>query len=174
MPKSKFPISNQIQNPNIKFEIKKRVGDKPLLVVVPDVAMAKKYLEWNATLDNLAKKYWPGALTIVGKCRKKIFGKNLVSGAVGKDNTVAVRVTAHPFLKLITEKLGVPLVATSANLADAGEIYDSAEAIKIFANLENAPDAIVDAGVLPKNLPSTIVSVVDDNIKVLRQGSVRL
>src|SRR3989339_315883 len=49
------------------FAIKGRVGDKPLLVVVPDIKMAKKYLKWNTTLDNLAQKYWPGALTMVGE-----------------------------------------------------------------------------------------------------------
>ena len=43
------------------FKIKGRPSDKPLLIVVPSVEMAKKYLEWNEQIDELAKKYWPGA-----------------------------------------------------------------------------------------------------------------
>ena len=98
----------------------------------------------------------------------------LANGVVAPDGTVAVRVSADSFLQSLTKKLGCPLVATSANLAGAGEIYDSQELIKIFENADNAPDAIVDAGILPKNLPSTIVSVVGNTINILRQGEVKI
>ena len=54
------------------FKIKGRKSDKPLLVVVPTVEMAKKYLKWNDTLDKLAKKYWPGALTIIGEYKRDL------------------------------------------------------------------------------------------------------
>ena len=49
------------------FQIKGRRQDKPLLIVVPNVEMAKEYLEWTLLLEELAIKHWPGALTIVGK-----------------------------------------------------------------------------------------------------------
>ncbi len=152
------------------FKIKGRASSKPLLIVVPDIKMAKKYLVWNDSLDNLAKKFWKKdapPLTVVGEYNKS---ENLASGVVAKDNTVAVRVTSHAFLKFFTEKLGMPIVATSANLSGGGEIYDASEAIKIFANAKYAPDAIIDVGVLPISPPSTIVSVVGNNLKILRQG----
>jgi len=49
------------------FKIKGRRGDKPLLVVVPTVEMAREWLEWTPLVEKLAEKYWPGALTIVSK-----------------------------------------------------------------------------------------------------------
>jgi L-threonylcarbamoyladenylate synthase len=152
------------------FKIKGRVDDKPLLVVVDSIETAKKYLVWNDVLEKLAQKYWPGPLTIVGEYA----GDNLAAGVVGKDNTVAVRVSDFPLLKSITEKIGRPLVATSANLAGQENIYDSQKIIDIFASQKYQPDIILNYGQLPINQPTTLVSVVDDNLKILRQGKIIL
>lgn len=173
------------------FQIKDRRPDKPLLIVVPNIEMAKERLEWNDLLDSLAKKYWNnfsvGPLTVVGKVKiAKEYpplvpplnkgGKwgVLAKGVVAQDETVAVRVTNAEIPKYLSEQLGKPIVATSANISDAGEIYDSRELIKMYEDREFQPDAIIDAGVLPKNPPSTIVSVVDGELKVLRQGAVKV
>ena len=80
------------------FKIKEREWNKLLLVVAPNIKMAKKYLVWNETLQKLAKKYWPGPLTVVGDYRhRNWFGKNLVIGVVSEQKTIAVRITADPF-----------------------------------------------------------------------------
>lgn len=158
------------------FQIKGRRPDKPLLVVVPTVEMAKEYLVWNDKLEKLSK-LWPGALTVVSKLKvksEKVKVSELAKGVVGTDGTVAVRVTNAEIPKYLSEQLGRPVVATSANLADAGDIYDSQELIKMYEDREFQPDAIIDAGVLPHNPPSTIVSVVNDKLKVLRQGKLEI
>lgn len=162
------------------FKIKNRDNKKPLLVVVDSVDGAKKYLEWGELLGNLAKKYWDDdqarPLTIVGKYQFPITlsKTTLVSGVVSKDNTLAVRVTKHSLLKQLCQKLGHPIVATSANISDAVEIYDSEEIKKSFAGREYFPDILVDAGLLPINSPSTIISVVENKVTMLRQGEVKI
>lgn len=146
------------------FKIKGRKNDKPLLVIVPTIEMAKKYLVWNDLLEELADKFWPGPLTIVGEWNKK---ENLAKGVVAADNTIAVRVTNFPLTKFLSAQLGRPLVATSANLADAGDIYDSKKiAVK--------SDILVNGGELPHNPPTTIVSVVNNNLQILRQGQTKI
>ena len=152
------------------FKIKGRGRDKPLLVVVPTIKMAKDYLEWNETLGELAKKDWPGALTIVVRVKPS----NLAKGVVSKDGTVAIRVTAAETPKYLSEQIGKPIVATSANLADVGDVYNSDELIEMYTDKEFFPDAIIDVGVLEKNPPTTIISVVGGNIKVLRQGEIKI
>lgn len=152
------------------FKIKGRSSDKPLLVVVPNIEMAKKYVVWNETLEKIAQQYWPGAVTVVGAYG----GGGLAQGVVAKDNTVAVRVTANPLLQSITEKMGRPLVATSANVSDAGDIYASAAAIEMFKPREVQPDIILNFGELPKNPPTTIVGIVGGKATILRQGSVKI
>lgn len=150
------------------FKIKMRRTDKTFLVVVPTIEMAKEYLEWNELLQKISEKYWPGALTVVGRAREGFF----VDGIVADDGTMAVRVTADPWINELSAQLGKPIVATSANLADGGEIYGVSEIKKVFQDKEFQPDIIVDAGILHKNLPTTIISVVDNKLKILRQGEI--
>lgn len=157
------------------FKIKGRSNDKPLLVVVPNVEMAKKYLVWNETLKKIAAIYWPGPVTVVGEVKSnQTTDNNLATGVISKDNTIAIRVTADPFLQSITEKLGQPLVATSANIADAGDIYRASDILTMFEKRKEQPDIVLDYGQLPKRPPTTIVSVVENEIKILRQGEVKI
>ncbi len=152
------------------FAIKGRDPSKPLLVVVPTVAMAQRYLEWNKTLERLAQKYWPGPLTIVGRYHHTPNTPSLASGVVATNGTVAVRVTKYPYLRDLTRVLDKPLVATSANEAGQPPLYDSALAEALCAQLSVEPDIIVDAGSLPRTSATTLVSVVDDAVQILRQG----
>lgn len=152
------------------FQIKGRTDDKPLLIVVDSVEVAKKYLRWNENLEKLSQKYWPGSLTVVGE----YIGSDLANGVVGKDKTAAVRVTNFPLLKSITEKIGRPLVATSANLAGQENVYDSKKIVEIFSNQKEQPDIILSYGQLPENPPTTLVSVVGGELKILRQGKLSI
>lgn len=167
------------------FKIKGRQTDKSLLAAVPSIAMAKQYLEWNEAVEELAGKYWPGPLTVIGRyagsrgkykssSKSETVNRKLAAGVVSADNTVAIRVTAHPLLKSITEKLGRPLVATSANLAGAGDAYDAAEISASFRDKNFQPDILLDYGRLPERPPTTIVSVVGGVTKVIRQGDVKI
>jgi L-threonylcarbamoyladenylate synthase len=156
--------TNQTAVDNI-FKIKSRPDRRPLLVVVPTVEMAREYLVWDDLLEDLSAKYWPGPLTIVGKAKG-----GLAQGVISPDNTVAVRVSAHPVVKYLSENLGRPLVATSANISGAGDLYSAKEIEKIFEQNKIAPDAIIDAGDLSQTKPTTIISVGDGKIKILRQG----
>lgn len=152
------------------YEIKGRPENKPLLVVVGSKDEAKKYLHWTPMLEKISDKYWPGALTVVSDAVPSALAK----GVVSKDNTVAVRVTANPLLISITEKLGKPLVATSANISGAGDMYSSEAAIEMFKGNENKPDIILNQGELPKNKPSTVVRVYHDKFQILREGEVKI
>lgn len=159
------------------FKIKGREKDKSVLVVVDSVETAKKYLRWNEAVEKIAQKYWPGPLTIVGECvamPTEEAGQGLAPGVVGADNTVAVRVSAYPFLKSITKKIGRPLVSTSANLSGASSLFDPGEIIKIFSEQENQPDVILNTGVLPQNISTTIVKITADKVDVLRQGDLNI
>lgn len=152
------------------FKIKGRKSDKPLLVVMPTIEMARKFLKWNSLLDKLSKKYWPGALTVVGEAQ----GKNLANGVVAKDNTVAVRVTSHPLLVSITEKVGRPLVATSANISGEENIYEAEKIYQTFETQTEKPDLILNYGILPKTRPTTIIKINNEKIEVLRQGELEV
>lgn len=153
------------------FKIKGRRPDKPLLVVVPTIEMAKKYLVWSPLIEQIATKYWPGPLTIIGEYQKSSSpADDLAPGVVSSNGTLAIRVTAHLFVKSVVEKLGRPLVATSANISDTGELFSADDIIAQFKDRPFQPDIILNNGILPKHAPTTIVQVHADRFEILRQG----
>ncbi|EKE06599.1 MAG: Sua5/YciO/YrdC/YwlC family protein [uncultured bacterium] len=151
------------------FAIKKRQAHKSVLVVVPEVSMIIPFISWTPTLQNIADKYWPGALTVVVKVKdKNIFP----AGVVNEDGTMAFRVTEHPLAAEISQKLNSPLVSTSANIVSMNSPYDIESVLQMFESEEIKPDIIIDAGTLPTRSPSTVIKVVDERIEILRQGEV--
>ena len=153
------------------FAIKKRQAHKSVLVVVPEVSMIIPFISWTPTLQNIADKYWPGALTVVVKVKdKNVFPP----GVVNEDGTMAFRVTDHPLASKISKKLNSPLVSTSANIASLESPYDIEAVLHMFEYEDIQPDIIIDGGNLQHRSPSTIVKVVGENVEVLRQGEVVL
>lgn len=150
------------------FAIKERPKNKPLLVLVDSVENAKKYLVWNGNLNNLAKKYWPGPLTIIAHANEE--GKKLANGVVSVEGKIAFRVTAHSLAKKLAQTLGKPLVSTSANIGGDKEIYDPKILVETFSHHEPAPDLLMDFAVLPFCPPTTIVDVTGETVKIIRQG----
>jgi tRNA threonylcarbamoyl adenosine modification protein (Sua5/YciO/YrdC/YwlC family) len=83
-----------------------------------------------------------------------------------KQKQVGIRVPQAPLMLAIAAKLGRPIVTTSATL-DENEALTDAKSIKDV--LGSRLDLILDGGPQPSE-PSTIVSLIDDEIVVLRQG----
>lgn len=152
------------------FAIKKRQTTKSMLVLMADVAMAKQYVAWSEPLDELARRYWPGALTVVAPLKP---GVEIARGVVGEEDTLAFRITSHPLALALVTALGRPLVSTSANLSSLASPYDCASVLNMFANEAVQPDWVFDAGSLPERSPSTIVQIAPGQpLQVLRQGEI--
>ena len=111
-----FVISCRIDNSKAVrrlFKIKKRSKNKAVLVLSDSLKMVQEYTLpiGEDVIKNLIKKFWPGPLTIVLKANlKKV--DILVRG--GKE-TLGVRIPHHKTALLLVKKVGVPLLAPSAN-----------------------------------------------------------
>lgn len=152
------------------FQIKGRDKNKPVLLIAHNVSAFLDYVEWNETLQDLARAYWPGPLTIITSVK---VGSKLAPGVKGGDHTVAIRVTSHPFASRLTEAFGRPIVSTSANLSGLESPYTIHSVTEMFNGREHTPDLIIDAGDLPIQKPSTIVRIESDGRKtVVRQGGI--
>lgn len=143
--------------------LKGRDVQKTFPIIVSSTAMAKKYGCMNRFSLRLAKKYWPGPLTMVVEARTSSI---LSRGVVRDDGTIAVRVSSHPVARALSKKLGSPITSTSANVAGEGTPY-------LVSDVNVKADYVLDCGKLPKRNVSTIVRVMDDEIKILRSGSIR-
>ncbi len=158
------------------FKIKGRSSKKPLPLIVGNRAMAERVIQFDALIARLADRAWPGPLTVVAESRIKNnelrigHWAHLVSAGTG---SIGVRVSALPFARKLSEKLGKPIVATSANYADGGECYTLIDVLKQF-DQKYLPDLCIDGGRLRHCKPSTIITVRDGHIVTLRRGPISI
>lgn len=150
-----------VEGVNRIYEIKKRDGNKPLAVLCGSLDDVKEIVLNYEIGETLAKKYWPGALTLIFP-KKDIVGDFLTSGF----DTVGVRIPNDQTALKILKQFG-PMAVTSLNLSTEPAILTFEEALKF----EDKVDYIVEGTDL-NSLSSTVYDVV--NKKTLRQGEIKI
>lgn len=144
------------------YRIKGREGSKALPVVVADAGQLAG-LGIDPSLDIVQRllAFWPGPLTAALPIVQPL-------PASAGETTLAVRVPGHERLRELLAALGHGLTATSANRSGEPPVLDPAAAADLLAG-EDA--LVVDGGVLPGGLPSTLVAIEGEGLVVLRVGS---
>lgn len=152
------------------YEIKHREAQKPLILMSSEayhlLDYVKQPLSKNASM--LIKKYFPGALTLVLEKSEKTpyyMTSNM--------DTVGIRVPDNAVFKEICENIsGHVLATTSANLSHqpSAKTYEQA-----YENMKDLVDIVVpDYGCFAKGLESTVAGVFGEEIKIFRQGAIKL
>jgi L-threonylcarbamoyladenylate synthase len=146
------------------FAIKGRPATDPLIVHVLDLAQAESVASVTAEARRLARRFWPGGLTLV------LFKKSLVPGVVTADrNTVAVRCPAHPVFRQVLKLTNRPLAAPSAN--PFGSLSPTTAA-HVQAGLGRKVGLIIDGGPCEVGLESTILDLSGATPRLLRSGAI--
>ena len=151
------------------YEIKGRDRSKPLILMSDKAENLFPYLNKIPNkVEFLINKYFPGALTIVAEKSTKA-PDYLTSG----QNTVGIRVPNNEFFKKLCSVIDEHVLATtSANLSNhpSSKCYDEAKSsIGDFVDI-----VFEDYGYTCAGKESTVVLVNDNEIKILRQGSIIL
>jgi L-threonylcarbamoyladenylate synthase len=147
------------------YAIKGRPTDHPLIVHVHELAALDGYIAAPPpALHALAARFWPGPLTLV--LRR---GPRTPLSVTGGQETVAVRVPAHPLAQAILRRLGGALAAPSANRF--GRVSPTT-AQHVRTDLGDAVDLIVDGGPAEVGVESTIVDLTGAVPAVLRTGAI--
>ena len=148
-------------------ELKGRQPDRPLIALVPSAGSVEA-LSWTDEARELASIFWPGAVTLVLGDPHGIF----LPGVRSVDGTVAVRVSPHPIVGRLLERLGVPLTSTSLNEPGREPARSGTEAAEVIARLGRSDVWLLDGGTLPESGPSTIIDCTSGTPTVLREGTV--
>jgi tRNA threonylcarbamoyl adenosine modification protein (Sua5/YciO/YrdC/YwlC family) len=143
------------------YALKDRDRKKPLSFLCPDLSDVARYALVSNFAYRTMKQLTPGPFTFVLEATKLV-----PQMMQTKQRQVGIRVPQAPLMLAIAAKLGRPIVTTSAQ-NDEGEVLVDAKDIKDA--LGNRLDMILDGGVQP-NEPSTVVSLIGDQIEILRQG----
>lgn len=141
---------------------KGRAESKPLIQLISKPEDLKLYTDDKIPSKLLEK--WPGALTIIVHIKEDC-------PLCPKLPTVAFRCPGDPWLRKVIELCGAPIFSTSVNRSGQ-PVLDTVEAIT--NEFENESDLIIDDGDKKGALPSTLVCMENGEIKILRQGSVKI
>lgn len=147
------------------YEAKGRPATSPLIVHVASIDAARELAaEWPEAAQKLARRYWPGPLTLV--VPKQPCVPDIVTAGLG---TVGIRIPSHPLALRLIRQAGVPIAAPSANRftglspTTAGHVRDS---------LGAAVDLILDGGPTDIGIESTVLSLAGPRPVLLRPGMV--
>lgn len=151
------------------YEIKKREAQKPLILMSNDIYNLLDFVEPIPKIgQQLIKKYFPGALTIVTN-KSNNTPDYITSGM----STVGIRVPDNEVFKEICSVIPNHVLATtSANLSHQPSAKNYNQALE---NMTGLADIIIpDYGYFAKGLESTVVGAMGNEIRIFRQGAINI
>ncbi len=167
------------------FHLKHREKGKPIALIAGDLEQVRKFFYLSKEESKLARKYWPGAMTILLRPKKQIAARALVGttpsrhpaghpsfakeGTLWGPRRIGVRVPAHAQARALAMSIGAPITATSANISGQPPTKLAAKVKKDF------PGILVMSGRCGRlRQPSTVIEMRKSKIHILRHGSVHL
>ncbi|MBR1659172.1 MAG: threonylcarbamoyl-AMP synthase [Oscillospiraceae bacterium] len=146
------------------YEVKGRPTVKPLSLMVPDESALDRWCrDVPPAAYALARKFWPGPLTIILKS-KKLEPEIVRAGG----DTIGLRCPDHPLTLALLRDAGVPLAAPSANPSGSPSPKRAEEVTAYFNGKINA---ILDGGECGVGRESTILDMSRIPYRILRQGA---
>jgi L-threonylcarbamoyladenylate synthase len=149
------------------FRAKGRPADNPLIVHVAAVEEARSLAaRWTPLADRLARRFWPGPLTLVVEARPVV----ALTARAGLD-TVGLRWPAHPVAEALIRAAERPLAAPSANRSGRPS---PTTADAVAEDLAAAPGVLLDGGPTGIGVESTVLLVTGSQPVLLRPGGLAL
>lgn len=146
------------------YSFKQRIREKALPLLVGDIYQAKRICEFDERAKKLALVLFPGPLTIILK--KKPYS-NLAENVNQNMETIGLRMPNSLTSLKILQSVGRPLVGTSANISNSESSTNAAQVLRDFGE---KIDLIIDQGETEIGIPSTIVDLSTEEVKILREG----
>ena len=147
--------------------LKGREENKPILLLLADTSVVDRFIAHrSAAFDEVAKKFWPGPLTIAGRAVP-----NLPVEITAGTGTVGVRVPADDYVRELVRACGGALTATSANPSGREPARSAKEVRDYFGE---AIDLVIDGGEVTATEPSTVVDATTTPIRIVRVGAADL
>ncbi len=149
------------------FTVRKRPKDMATPVLCNSIKMVQNYIESIPDdVQELMKKYWPGALTIILSCKTT----KVPSLARGGGITIGFRVPNHKTILEIIKGVGVGILGPSANFHGEKTPYEFND---LDQNLIKQVDYIVPGKTTVKQV-STVIDCSQKPWKIIREGAVKL
>ncbi len=146
------------------FAAKGREKERALPLLVSDVVMAEDLAkDISPRFYLLARRFWPGPLTIIVSASSRVPLK--LTGNTGR---IALRQPRSKIAQAILEKLGQPLIATSANLSG---MPTCSSGIEVFGVMDGRVDLVLDGGQATGG-GATTVDITEPYWRVIKEGMI--
>jgi tRNA threonylcarbamoyl adenosine modification protein (Sua5/YciO/YrdC/YwlC family) len=143
------------------YELKKRNKKKPLSFVCSDLKHISQYAKVTDYAYKTMKRLLPGAYTFILEA-SRLVPKIILP----KRSTTGIRVPDNHICLALIKELGEPIISTSVKTAQGESLSDPC---LIKENFNHVVDLIIDGGIIMPE-PSSVISLVDDNIEIIRIG----
>src|SRR5689334_14238424 len=153
------------------YAAKARPRFNPLIVHVPSLQAAEKLVVFDDRARKLARRFWPGPLTLVLPRRVNAGISWLASAGL---DSLAIRVPAHPVARRLLQQARLSVAGPSANRSGRVSPTTAAHVRDSFAGTPGAANlaAILDGGPCRVGLESTVVDLSGPQPVLLRPGGV--
>jgi L-threonylcarbamoyladenylate synthase len=135
-----------------------------ILIAADTIQIGELVEEIPETAEILADNFWPGPLTMVFRLSERMKDVSFRNA-----NTIAIRIPDSPICLSLLKMCGFPLVSTSANKSGQPESITAEQVLETFGD---DLDLIIDGGQTPYSLPSTLVDVSREKVRILREGAI--
>ena len=147
------------------YALKGRPSDHPLIVHVADAVTASRWAgDWPEAAEALAEAFWPGPLTLILPR-----AANVPDEVTGGQDTVGLRVPAHPVAQALLRAFEGGVAAPSANRFGRLSPTTAAHVREEFGD---AVPIVLDGGECEIGLESTIVDLSSETPRILRPGRI--
>jgi L-threonylcarbamoyladenylate synthase len=144
------------------YEIKNRPKHRQLPLLIADVERLTTLADPIPEIAwFLTRRFWPGGLTLV------LPKTDSLPVYLAPGPTIAVRVPDHPVCLALIQRLGNPMIGTSANISGQPAALTADE---VRQQLGGKIDFIINGGKCPGGKESTVVDVTHESPTILRQG----
>ncbi len=147
-------------------EAKRRSTDKGVALLVDSIEQVRLLASVPLVAERLARRFWPGALTLVLPQHPDSPLPELLTGG---RSTIGVRLPDHAVPRALARRLG-PIAVSSANISGQP---DATTAAQVLSSLADEVALIIDDGPVRGGVPSTVVAcTMDGQLQILRAGAI--
>jgi len=157
--------ANSLSSAAVKkiYEFKGKSFGKAISITLKNLKEIEKYTFVSKEQKAILKTLLPGPFTVILKSKHKTAPE-----IEAEDKTIGIRIINYPFINKLLDNLDYPITSTSAG---KGPHYSVSSFLKTLSQKKKAMiSLIINAGKLPKRPTSTVIRLVKDELKVLREG----
>jgi tRNA threonylcarbamoyl adenosine modification protein (Sua5/YciO/YrdC/YwlC family) len=162
-----YGLTGDPANPKVVtrvLQVKGRSGKLGMPLLAADLDQVYALTTLPSYAEELAAQLWPGALTLIVRTHQEF-----PEGILGPHQSLAIRIPNHTVTLALIERVGFPIIGTSANISS---MPSPRTADAAAAYLGSSVDLLIDAGPTSFQADSTILDCTQQPPQVLRVGAI--